>query len=149
MVTSTGDTVNSLDEALIEHARMAAQRAKNRLGGPLTPENLHRFLTDKECLRYPTEIVFERTGLESHQCAQPFYRDDAHGKQCLLHVDPLLSNQPQFLYLVVAYMAAAINYGDAATPALAELHGSLLADMTPDVFYEKICQAADTLSLDT
>jgi len=112
---------------LCEHARFAAQRALDRLGAPLSPANLNLFLADARCLRYPTRIIYDRTGLEPQQVAQPFYR-------------------PEIIYLVVAYMAAVINYGDAATPELAEMLGSLLTGIEQEEFYEKMCAIADSLS---
>jgi len=49
------------------------------------------------------------------------------------------------LCLAVAYMAAVINYGDAATPELAELHGSLLTGLSPEEFYLKVSAIADVI----
>jgi hypothetical protein len=131
--------------ALYEHARIAARRAHARLGGPLTQANLEQFLTDELCLRYPTRIIFDRTGLEPHQVAQPLYRESREGIFYDLHVDPALQQAPEHLYLVVAYMAAVINYGDAATPELAELLGALLTDIEQEPFYEKLCAIADSV----
>ena len=131
--------------ALFEHARFAAQRAQARLGGPLNSASLDQFLTDSLCLRYPTRIIYDRTGLEPHQVAQPFYRQSRDGIFCDLHVDPDLQKTPETNYLVVAYMAAVINYGDAATPELAELLGALLTGMDQETFYEKMCAVADSV----
>jgi len=47
------------------------------------------------------------------------------------------------LYLAVAYMAAVINYGDAATSELAERYGSLLTGLSQEDFYLKISALAD------
>jgi len=135
----------SFDEALRDHARYAARRARDRLGGNLCMDNLPGFLTDSQCLRYATEIIFDRTELESHQFAQPFMIDN--GSKCLLHVDPRIEDDPDRLCLVVAYMAAVINYGNAATPEVAELQGSILTGMRPEDFYKKICEISDSLSL--
>jgi len=131
--------------ALFEHARFAAQRAQARLGGPLSPASLEQFLSDPLCLRYPTRIIYVRDGLEPHQVAHPFYRQSRNGVFCDLHVDPLLRKMPEAIYLVVAYMAAVINYGDAATPELAELFGALLTGMDPEMFYTTRCAVADSV----
>jgi hypothetical protein len=131
--------------ALFEHARFAAQRAHARLGGFLNPSNLDKFLEDNLCLRYPTRIIYDRTGLDPHQVAQPFYRQSRDGVFCDLHVDPELQKTPGSNYLVVAYMAAVINYGDAATPELAELYGALLTGIDQEMFYDKMCAVADSV----
>jgi len=129
------------DQALFEHARFAAERARARLGSPLNQANLQAFLIDPQCLRYATRLAFDRTGLEPHQFAQP----ELQGNECCLHVDPLLKDKPDMLYLAVAYMAAVINYGDAATPDLAELHGSLLTGLSQEEFYLKVSAIADVI----
>jgi len=129
------------DAALFEHARFVAERARARLGSPLNETNLPAFLIDPQCLRYATRIAFNRTGLEPHQFAQP----ELQGNECCLHVDPHLKNRPDMLCLAVAYMAAVINYGDAATPELAELHGSLLTGLSQEDFYLKISAIADLI----
>jgi len=131
---------------LCEHARFAAQRALARLGAPLSPSNLNLFLADDRCLRYPTRIIYDRTGLEPQQVAQPFYRQSRDGLFCDLHVDPALQRTPGVIYLVVAYMAAVINYGDAATPELAEMLGAKLTGIEQEEFYEKMCAIADSIS---
>jgi hypothetical protein len=129
------------DAALFEHARFAAARARARLGSPLNEVTLPVFLIDPQCLRYATRITFDRTGLDAHQFAQP----ELQGNECCLHVDPQLKDRPDLLYLAVAYMAAVINYGDAATSELAELHGSLLTGLSQEEFYLKISAIADLI----
>lgn len=129
------------DAALFEHARYAAARARARLGSPLNEATLPLFLSDPQCLRYATRLAFDRSGLDAHQFAQP----ELLGKECCLHVDPHLKDRPDLLYLAVAYMAAVINYGDAATPELAELHGSLLTGLPQEEFYLKISAIADLI----
>lgn len=132
--------------ALFEHARYAAARARARLAAPLSAHNLQRFLTDSECLRYPTRLVFDRTNLEQHQFAQPVHCSSKEGMCCELHIDPQLQNRPEALYLAVAYMAAVINYGEAATPELAEMLGALLTGLDHDTFYDKICEISDSIT---
>ncbi len=142
---SQNNTDSPLTIALFEHARYAALRARKRLGAPLNAHNLYIFLTDTECLRYPTSIVFDRNNLEPHQFAQPLHIAAKQGLTCELHVDPQLNDTPDLLYLVVAYMAAVINYGEAATSELAEMQGALLTGMDQEDFYEKICAIADSI----
>jgi hypothetical protein len=132
--------------ALFEHARFSSQRAQERLGGPLSPANLDLFLTDARCLRYPTRIIYDRTGLEPQQVAQPFFQQAKGGLYCDLHVDPALKKTPERMYLVVAYMAAVINYGNSATPELAEMLGALLTGIEQEDFYQRMCAIADSIS---
>jgi len=133
--------------ALDGHARSAASRARHALGECLNPANLNRFLTDPHCLRYPTELMFSREGLDVHQFAEPFHIGSGTEQQCCLHVDPRLQENREALCLVTAYMAAAINYGKAATQETALLQGSIVSGLSPAEFYVRICDIADSLGL--
>ncbi len=134
--------------ALEDHARFAAERARQRMGGSLTPDTLDLFLRDTQCLRHPTTIIYDRSGLEPHQFAQPFIGgSDAEDRTCLLHIDPVLRDKPEWVCLAVAYCAAEINYGPVVTPEIAELHGGILTRMTTGACYKKICALADSLFL--
>jgi hypothetical protein len=137
----------AFSSALAEHARSAALRARHALGECLNPANLQRFLTDSHCLRYPTELMFSREGLDAHQFAEPFLAGLGAEQQCCLHVDPRLQENREALCLVTAYMAAAINYGNAATAETALLQGSIVSGLPPAEFYARICDIADSLGL--
>jgi hypothetical protein len=134
-------------DALKAHARDKAMQAEKRLGGPLTADNIEVFLKDPGCLRYKTCIVFTREGLDPHQFAQPNISKEDAGCTCTLHIDPALQNQQEIIHFVIAYMASVINYGDAATPELAEIYGSILTGLPPGQFYKQICEIADLLEL--
>lgn len=128
---------------LVEHARLHAERVAARLGGPLSAENLAQFLTDSNCLRWCTEIVFDATPLEPHQFAQPIIGGPEHLRTCTLYVHPRFAQHPAALPFFVAYFAAVINYGIAAGPDLCEAHGAALLGMKEDAFYAALCAAVD------
>ena len=134
-------------EALFSHAFEWATKTKIKLGGPLTGDNLPVLLSKPGCLRYPTVVHFDRENMEPQQFAQPEILTAGNGPLCRLHVDPEIQNSNSPLHLIVAYMAASINYGDAATPDLAEMVGSILTGMPVEDFYNSICQIADSLKL--
>ncbi|MFC1736586.1 hypothetical protein ACFL1X_10755 [Candidatus Hydrogenedentota bacterium] len=131
---------------LREHALFATQRARDLLGSVLSTDNLERFLKESLCLRYPTEIVFTRSELEPHQFAQPFFSGEGEGRTCELRIDPSFDQRPDDLPWLVAYMAAAINYGGQATPELCEIAGAELMGVSQESFYTKICDLADNTS---
>lgn len=139
----------ALRDALTRHARGAAVRSVVKLGGPLSCENVGRFLSDRDCLKYDTEVVYDASELEPHQFAQPVIEGGPARRTCFLYVHPRFAGQPEHLPLIVAYMAGAINYGGAASPELCEEYGAALLGMTRDEFYERVCYMADLLSLNT
>jgi hypothetical protein len=136
-------SVALLQHVLLHHADAAAHRARQKMGGVLSGETLAVFLNDPECLRYPTEIVFDDTDLEPHQFAQPFLVEEEGSRRCILRVRPRYAACPEVLPYFVAYMAAVINYGDAAWADLCEIYGATLLGLDQETFYRRLCHCVD------
>lgn len=135
-----------LEHHVAAHALSAARRACASLGGPLNRDNLDRFLTLPGCLRYPTAIVFDAAPLEPHQFAEPVIVVENGARVCRLHLHPHFAERPDALPHLVAYMAAAINYGAVATPELCEAFGAALMGVDRETFYGLTCEFADELA---
>lgn len=131
------------DALLAEHARLHVERVHARLGGPLTAENLPRFLDDSACLRWRVEIAFDDAPLDPHQFAQPVVAGPEHQRACTLYVHPRYRAFPGCLVYFIAYFAAVMNYGIAAGPDLCEEHGAALMGLPAAEFYARLCEWAD------
>lgn len=129
--------------ALNDHAVNAAQRACAALGGKLHSGNLDAFLSNRACLRLPTELRFDGLELDPHQFANPAFVTENGERRCILHVRPLYKDRPDTHATIVAYMAAAINYGAAASAELCETFGAILLGIDAEEFYTEICRIAD------
>ncbi len=129
--------------ALSRHAVEAAQRARTALGGKLDAANLDAFLSNRTCLRLPTELRFDGIGLDPHQFAAPAFLTENGERRCILHIRPQYENLPDARAYIVAYMAAAINYGAAASAELCETYGATLLDIGVEDFYAEVCRIAD------
>ena len=134
---------HEVTKLLWAHADATAERVIERLGGPLGLGNLEQFLRDKECLRYVTSLHFDGELLEPHQFAEPVLLGEGAERQCCLYIHPRYQGCPDSVPYLVAYMAAAITYGDAADPDLCEHLGSMLVKEPRDAFYRRICTLAD------
>jgi len=134
---------HEVTKLLWAHADATAERVIERLGGPLRLANLEQFLRDKQCLRYVTSIHFDEDALESHQFAEPVLNGEGAERHCCLYLHPRYQGYPEAVPYLVAYMAAAITYGDAADPELCEHLGSMLVKESKETFYARICRLAD------
>ncbi|MBL7646178.1 MAG: hypothetical protein JNK74_08320 [Candidatus Hydrogenedentes bacterium] len=134
---------HEVTKLLWAHADATAERVIDRLGGPLRLTNLEQFLRDKQCLRYVTSIHFDGDELEPHQFAEPVLHGEGAERHCCLYIHPRYQGYPEAVPYLVAYMAAAITYGDAADPDLCEHLGSMLVKEPKDAFYARICRLAD------
>lgn len=138
--------VPSADEVrklLWAHADASAERILAQIGGTLCLDNLQQFLEGETGLRYPATVAFDATPLEPHQFAEPVFHDQDGERRCCIHVHPRYEAQPNALPFLVAYMAAVINYGDAADADLCEHLGAMLVGDTRQAYYERLCRLAD------
>ena len=131
-----------IEHHVADHAQLAAQRAKAKLGGSVNRNTLDRFLRDPDCMRYPVEIVFDASPLEDHQFAEPAIVVEEGKPFCRLHVHPRFAGRNDALPHFVSYMAAVINYGAVATPELCESYGAALVGEDRETFYQKVCAFA-------
>ena len=124
------------------HADATAERVIQRLGGPLCLENLECFLRDKQCLRYSTSLHFDEDGLEAGQFAEPVVHGEGQERHCCLHIHPRYKQYPGAVPYLVAYMAAAITYGEAADRELSEHLGAMLVNEPRESFCRRVTALA-------
>jgi hypothetical protein len=130
---------NSLREHVAAQAVVAHQRH-----APLTFARLDALLSDPECLRYPTRLVFEFGEMAGHQFAEPgpdLRNPEQDGR--VLYLRPLLRDRPDLALLAVAYMIPVINYGDIVTDEHCVRYGATLLGMMGEEFYDAVCRMAD------
>jgi hypothetical protein len=131
----------SLREHLVAQAAVARHKH-----GPLTRDTLEAFLDDRDCVRYPTRLVFEFGEMAPHQFAQPD-RDprDADGAGRVLYLRPELRGQPERTVPAVAYMIPVINYGGVVSDDDCVAYGAALLGLEDGEYYRQICALADAL----
>lgn len=142
---STSELIELGEDSLRNHLVAQAVVAHQKHNG-LSFENLDSLLTDPECLRYPTRLVFEFGEMAMHQFAQPDldHRNPAQDGR-VLYVRPILRQYPDLVVLAVAYMIPVINYGSVVSDEHCLLYGATLLGMMAEEFYQKICHVADVV----
>ncbi len=135
------------EESLRAHLVAQADVAR-RKHGFLTPPGLDAFLADRDCVRYPTRLLFEFGELASHQFAQPDLDPQNPSTGRVLYLRPVLQAHPDWLVLAVVYMIPVINYGSIITDDHCLLYGSTLLGLTEEAFYEQVCAMADQAGIE-
>ena len=140
---STSDLIKLGEDSLRDHITAQAVVAHQK-HGPLTFAGLDALLTDPECLRHPTRLVFEFGEMAEHQFAEPgLDRRNREQDGRVLYLRPLLRDRPDLALLAVAYMIPLINYGDIITDGHCLRYGATLLGMMEEEFYAAICRMAD------
>jgi hypothetical protein len=130
------------EESLRNHILAQATYA-HRKHGALNPHNVGAFLMDRECVRYPTRLVYEFGPMAAHQFAQPDWDSQSPRRGRILYLRPSLSHMPDLAALAVAYMTPVLNYGSVITDQHCVLYGAALQGLMEDEFYEQACAMAD------
>jgi hypothetical protein len=99
---------------------------------------LHQLLQDKECCRYPVEIVFSDQGLEDGEFAHPFAKSDDPNDGYVMRVHPF--------FATVLYQLVLVNYGDFASPEDAETFGAAVLGIDREDYHDQLCELADMVS---
>lgn len=130
---------DSLRDHILAQAVVAHQKH-----GPLTFAKLESLLTDPECVRHPTRLVFEFGEMAMHQFGQPdvdWRNTGPDGR--VLYLRPLLRDQPDLVVLAVAYLIPLINYGEIITDEHCLRYGAALLGLMEDEYYQQICALSD------
>jgi len=130
---------DSLRDHILAQAVVAHQKH-----GPLTFAKLEAFLTDPECVRHPTRLVFEFGEMAMHQFGQPDvdWRNTGQDGR-VLYLRPLLRDHPDLVVLAVAYLIPLINYGEIITDEHCLRYGAALLGLMEAEYYQQICALSD------
>ncbi len=130
-------------QSLREHVRAKALEARAKLRGQVDRAAILRLLEDRTAVRYPVGVRFDAEPLRPGEfaCLESLGSHPADG--FCLFVHPRFEHLDDVLPLLIAYYVPSINYGDVVTPVEAELYGSTLLALSPDAYYQALCNAAD------
>ena len=106
---------------------------------------LLRLLEDRECVRYPCEIVFDAAPLQPGEFAHPIAKGGRPQDGFTLYVHPSFRTQLDQVPLLVLYQLVLVNYGAFAGPDDAETFGAAALGMDREAYYQALCRLADEL----
>ena len=116
-----------------------------RYGPSIGWAELLRILEDRECVRYPCEIVFDAAPLQPGEFAHPLAKGDRPQDGFTMYVHPVFMTQLDQVVLLVLYQLILVNYGTFAGPEDAEAFGAAATGLDRDEYYQALCRLADEL----
>jgi hypothetical protein len=140
-------TEESGRQALRDHLINKARAARARYGPDIDLRAIQTILADRECIRFPTVLVFGHEELQEGEFAWPRPSDSAEGPSggFTLLVHEHFRDRPEALPLLIAYHLPSINYPGRVTPADAEAYGATLLGLGLEEYYWRLCELADEL----
>jgi len=133
-------------QSLAAHVAAKGAEIRAKYGPTIGWAQLIRILADRECVRYPCELVFDAGPLQLDECAYPEPRGDRPEDGFRLCVHPYFSVDPDRVPLLALYQVVSINYGAFASPGDAEAFGAAVLGLPQQAYYEALCAMADEIS---
>ena len=139
-------TLEDAKQSLTAHIATKGAEIHARFGPRIGYAELQRLLADRDCTRYPVEIVFSAAELRDGEFAHPVAKSGNPEDGFTLHVHPYFATQLAYVPALVLYQLVLVNYGDFASPTDAEVFGAAVLGMTQEDYYHGLCEMADLVS---
>jgi hypothetical protein len=133
-------------QSLTAHAAAKGAEIRAKYGPNIGWNELLQILNDRDCVRYPCEIIFDAGSLRAGEFAHPIARGDRPEDGFLMHVHPYFATQPERVPCLVLYQLVLVNYGEFASADDAETFGASALDLSRDDYYAALCQMADEIT---
>jgi hypothetical protein len=139
-------TLDDAKKSLAGHLADRGAAIHAKYGPHVGWAELQKILQDKECCRYPVEILFSGAALEDGEFAHPVAKSDDPNDGYVMHVHPFFATEPAAVPALVLYQLVLVNYGDFASPEDAETFGAAVLGIDPEAYYDQLCEMADMVS---
>jgi len=107
---------------------------------------LQSILADRDCVRYPCELVFDDRCLEPDELAFPAPKGERPEDGFTLYVHPYFSLDTARVPLIALYQLVLVNYGSFAAPRDAEFFAAAALGVDREEYYSALCSMADEIS---
>lgn len=128
--------------ALRDHLVARAQAGRGRHGPFPGLASLEALLADRDCVRFPTRVVFDDAAVPPGLFAV-VERDAGDETAFRVVVAASLVADAADVPLMVAYHLPSVNYGRMPTADDAEVFGATLLGMDQEDYYHRLCALAD------
>jgi hypothetical protein len=139
-------TLQDAQQSLTAHLAAKGAAIHAKYGPGVGYQQLQLILADRDCTRYPVEIVYSDAALRDGEFAHPVAKTDNPEDGFTMYVHPFFAVQPAHVPALVLYQLVLVNYGDFASPEDAEIFGSAVLGISSEEYYEALCELADLVS---
>ena len=138
-------TADDAKQSLSAHVAAKGAEVFEKYGPQIGWKQLQLILQDRACVRYPCEIVFESNQLQAGEFAHPAPNSERPEDGFVIYVHPLFMTQLDRVAWLVLYQLVVVNYGEFASATDAESFGAAALGLSPDEYYQGLCELADQL----
>jgi hypothetical protein len=139
-------TADDARQSLNAHVAEKGAEIHRKYGPAIGWAELPRLLEDRACVRYPCEVAFDSSPLETGECAHPELKGDRPEDGFRLCIHPFFKTRLEDVPCLVLYQLVLVNYGVFASADDAETFGASALGLAKDNYYERLCALADALA---
>ena len=139
-------TTEDARQSLTAHVAAKGYEIREKYGPHIGWKELQRILSDRSCVRYPCDVVFDAAPLQPGEFACPIAKGERPDEGFTLFVHPLFMTQLDRVPHLVLYQLVLVNYGDFASAEDAEIFGASVLGLTNEEYYKGICELADEVA---
>ena len=138
-------TADDAKQSLTTHVAAKGDEIRDKYGPAIGWNELLRILEDRQCVRYPCEVVFDQKLLQPGEFAHPVPKGAQPEDGFAIHVHPFFMTDLQRVPWLVLYQLVLVNYGPFASPDDAETFGAHALGLAKDCYYQALCEMADLI----
>ncbi len=138
-------TADHAKQSLTAHVAAKGAEIFAKYGPQVGWAELQAVLNDRTCVRYPCTIEFDASPLRAGEFSHPVPNGEAPEAGFTLYVHPLYMTQLAMVPFLVLYQLVVVNYGEFASPDDAETFAAAALGLERELYYQTLCQLADTL----
>jgi hypothetical protein len=138
-------TARGARQSLNASAAAIGARIYEKYGPRIDWAQLLRILEDRDCVRYPCEVMFDAAPLQAGEFAHPVAKGGHPRDGFFLYVHPFFMSRLEQVPLLVLYQLVLVNYGEFAVAEDAEAFGAAALGLNRDEYYHAVCGLADDL----
>jgi len=128
------------------HAAAKGAEIHAKYGAAIGWRELRLILKDRTCVRYPCELVFDSTPLQSGEFAHPVPNGEIPEEGFRLYIHPLFMTRLAEVPILALYQLVAVNYGEFASGDDAVAFASAALGLAPDDYYRRLCELVDPIA---
>jgi hypothetical protein len=132
--------------SLNAHVAEKGAALREKYGPAIGWPELQAILRDRNFVRYPCEIVFDRAPLQAGEFAYPAPKGSVPDEGFTLYVHPFFMTQLDRVPWLVLYQLVLVNYGPFASAADAEAFGAYGLGLAVEDYYQGLCEMAGQLA---
>jgi len=138
-------TADDARESLNAHVAAKGTEIFQKYGPHIGWKQLLQILEDRECVRYPCEVVFDSAQLGPGEFAHPVPKGQNPEEGFSMCVHPCFMTQLPFVSYLVLYQLVLVNYGQFASADDAETFGACALGLVKEDYYQTLCELSDQL----